>query len=68
MSFNDKSLSFSDGAVESPIHGATYLGTSKNGTVYTWSKNGWEVTPKVQTQNKLTTDEYPDTYKVRFYN
>ena len=34
-------------------HAATYLGTSKNGTVYTFSKNGQSVNPKIETLKRL---------------
>lgn len=34
-------------------HSATYLGTSKNGTVYTWSKNGNSDKPGVYTVDQL---------------
>jgi len=38
-------------------HGAIYLGKSKDGTEYVWTKNGWENAPKVATL-KETLDEY----------
>ena len=44
---------------------ATYLGASQNGTQYTWSKNGYFSTPKVQTVSQLRT-EYGNV--VRYYN
>lgn len=34
-------------------HAATYLGTSKNGTEYTFSKNGAGVNPKIETTSHL---------------
>lgn len=34
-------------------HAATYLGTSKNGTEYTFSKNGLFVNPKIETTGAL---------------
>ncbi|KFF26489.1 RHS repeat domain-containing protein [Chryseobacterium vrystaatense] len=34
-------------------HAATYLGTSKNGTEYTFSKNGLFVSPKIETTGAL---------------
>ncbi len=34
-------------------HSATYLGTSKNGTIYTWSKNGNSDKPGVYTVDQL---------------
>lgn len=38
-------------------HGAVYLGKSKDGTVYVWTKNGLYVPPRVSTL-KSTTSEY----------
>lgn len=35
------------------VHSATYLGTSKDGTIYTWSKNGDMNKPQIQTLNQL---------------
>ena len=34
------------------VHAATYLGTSKNGTVYTWSKEGNVQPPTIQTTSQ----------------
>ncbi|SEH27489.1 RHS repeat domain-containing protein [Chryseobacterium culicis] len=34
-------------------HAATYLGTSRNGTEYTFSKNGQGINPKIETTNQL---------------
>lgn len=34
-------------------HSATYLGTSKDGTVYTWSKNGASEKPGIYTIQEL---------------
>jgi hypothetical protein len=45
------------GSYSTTTHGAIYLGTSQNGTQYTWSKNGSYNVPGVFTINQLT-DEY----------
>lgn len=42
-----------NGTENGPTHAATYIGTSKNGTEYTFSKNGLLVVPKVQTTTSL---------------
>lgn len=39
----------------SSIHGATYLGTSQDGTIWTWSKNGMIEKPGIYTLNQLET-------------
>ncbi|MFT7086295.1 MAG: RHS repeat-associated protein [Vicingaceae bacterium] len=44
-------IRFTDG--NNTTHAATYLGTSKNGTVYTWTKNGPIVKPKIMTVKQL---------------
>ncbi len=31
------------------VHGAIFLGKSRDGTEYVWTKNGWNVAPKVMT-------------------
>lgn len=37
------------------VHSATYLGTSKNGTIYTWSKDGNSAQPSIKTLDALNT-------------
>lgn len=67
LSFNEVKFTIFDGKFEEPIHGAIYLGTSKDGTVFLWSKNGFKVTPKVQTKD-VVEDEYDSADKIRYYN
>lgn len=53
------------GTTLTTAHAATYLGASQNGTQYTWSKNGYFSTPKVQSVPQLRS-EYGNV--VRYYN
>ncbi|MFT6936525.1 MAG: RHS repeat-associated protein [Saprospiraceae bacterium] len=36
-------------------HGAVYYGTSNDGTIYVYTKNGWYFTPEIMTLNELMT-------------
>jgi len=66
VSFADKQFNlFEMGSSNVTQHAATYLGTSQNGTQYTWSKNGFFATPQVQTVPQLK-NEYGNV--VKYYN
>ncbi|GGH31400.1 hypothetical protein GCM10011418_44160 [Sphingobacterium alkalisoli] len=66
LSFGGEKFSLFDfGMVSDTKHGAVYLGTSKNGTEYTWSKNGYFYTPKVISVGDLK-KEYDK--KVKYFN
>jgi hypothetical protein len=43
--FGETVLRFADGANDVQ-HGAVFYGKSKNGTVYVYTKNGWQLKPK----------------------
>jgi RHS repeat-associated protein len=60
--FGSTVVAFGDSQTE---HAATYLGTSKDGTQYTWSKGGIKPAPKVETVPALKT-EYGKN--VKYYN
>ncbi|EFK60119.1 hypothetical protein ACFU8T_20555 [Sphingobacterium spiritivorum] len=66
VSFGGEKFSLFDfGTVSDTKHGAIYLGTSKEGTEYTWSKDGLYETPKVRSINYLK-NEYSEV--VKYYN
>jgi RHS repeat-associated protein len=67
VSFNEENSNFFDGKYEEPIHAAIYLGVSKDGTLYLWSKNGFKETPKVQTKKEVHRI-YDSARKIRYYN
>ena len=46
-------LSRTPGEVGSASHGAVYYGTSRNGTIYVYSKNGWGAPPVICPLNEL---------------
>lgn len=66
ISFGEKSWDFANGTFQTADHAATYLGTSQNGTQYTWSKDGYFVTPKIKTVNQLKSDY--NSSIIRYYN
>ncbi|MFD2582669.1 DUF6443 domain-containing protein [Pedobacter vanadiisoli] len=65
VSFTKKSWDLVNGTTASTNHAATYLGTSQNGTQYSFSKNGLYETPKIETVSSLK-KEYGNI--VNYYN
>jgi RHS repeat-associated protein len=43
-------------AVGGALHGAIYYGTSQDGTIYVFTKNGWVAPPRIMTLNELNVD------------
>ncbi len=62
LQFGKTVVAFAD---DQNTHAATFLGTSKNGTKYTWSKDGPRFTPQIKTVEELKEDWGKN---VRYYN
>jgi RHS repeat-associated protein len=50
----EKGFSLFSGSYSETTHGALYFGTSKDGTQYTWSKDGTTTTPKIEKLSDVT--------------
>lgn len=53
LKFEENRYSIFSGSSSNTVHGALYLGTSKDGTIHTWSKNGMVKAPAVKTVESL---------------
>ncbi|MEM9678742.1 MAG: RHS repeat-associated core domain-containing protein [Bacteroidota bacterium] len=54
LKFGETIIRFSNGSVAT--HAAVYYGTSKDGTIYTFTKNGWDVKPEIMKLSRFSSE------------